>query len=469
MSYFHSSLRPLACALAFLLVGGVAQARPLADVVREAVQRSPLVMEANARVEEADLLIERSKAQRYPTVGVRASSSVVSSSRLRSDTNAALVGRMTLYDFDARKAEVERDENRREFFQYKKEETKEQTAYEVSSSYLQALRFRDLAAAEQENLRRHKAVESDLQIIAGIDKGRRYELTQAQARVLAVQNRIVQSEKAMRLALTKLRKYGVEVTPEELENPFLVTALDQAQSLAKVDDHPSVQAQVYESEAVKSELKARKSSEKPRIVLESSLNDRLKNDTRVLLEWNFFDRSNSYYTESFTKQYASAQARTDVIRDDIRERSLSAQMDYEQSSRQVEAAERQIQTSKEVVDLYTKQFKIARRSLIELLNAYGELSTVEVSKVTAQNDQRAAVLEWMYANAHVLQWAQSDHSTIPTEQVAEVMKVLSDGLNLRMETVLGMVATGQLDADTWTDLGVGEEPLLLKSSDFLQL
>lgn len=449
----------------------MAHAKDMAQAIKEAVSNSPLVMESVAKEEEAELLIKRSEAQGDPTLGVQAASNVITPSGNSSrKVNAALVGRYTLYDFKANEAQVDRDKNRREFFRYKTEEAREKTAYEVAQGYLQALRYHELVDVEKVNLERHQKIAGDLAIIVGIDKGRKYELTQAQARVLAVQNRITQNEKALRLTLGKLRKYGVVLEGGDLRNPFLLTSLDTQEALKVLEEHPSVKAQVFESRAVLDEVKTRKRSQKPRIVLESSLDDRLKNNTRILLEWNFLDRSNRYYTESFTKQYSAAQARTDVIRDDIESRSLSAKLDYDESSRLLKAAAAQISTSKEVVELYTKQFKIARRSLIELLNAYGELSAVETAKTTAQNDRRMAIMEWMYANAGLLRWARSDKSAIPSNEVAEVTKMLEDGMQLKMSTLLGVLAQNSFNSGLPdAGLGVGAEPLPLRSEWQLNL
>lgn len=464
------SAAAVAAALLLCLDGQTASAMDMAQAINEAVRKSPLVMESTAKEEEAELLIKRSEARKYPTLGVQAAGNVgsVSGSASRR-TTAALVGRVTLYDFKANKAEIERDRNRREFFRYKTDEAREQTAYEVAQSYLQALRFRELILAEQANLERHRKIASDLAIIVGIDRGRKYELTQAQARVLAVENRVVQHEKALRLSLTRLRKYGVVLDAGDLRNPFALTSPDTQEALKTLEEHPSVKAQVFESRAVLDEVKARKRSEKPRIVLESSLDDRLKNNTRVLLEWNFLDRSNRFYTESFTRQYAAAQARTDVIRDDIESRSLAARMDYEESSRLLKAAQAQIKTSQEVVELYNKQFKIARRTLIELLNAYSELSAVETAKVGAQSDRRAAVMEWMYANASLLRWAKSDRSGVPANEVAELEKTLADGLSLKLSTLLGLLAQYDAGGSVETGSEVGSEPLPLRAESQLHL
>ena len=58
-----------------------------------------------------------------------------------------------------------------------------------------------------------------------------------------------------------------------------------------------------------------------------------------------------------------------------------------------------------VVELYELQFKIGRRSLIELVNAYAELASVELSQVVAQNDWRAAVVHYLSARALLADWS----------------------------------------------------------------
>ena len=53
------------------------------------------------------------------------------------------------------------------------------------------------------------------------------------------------------------------------------------------------------------------------------------------------------------------------------------------------------------------QFKVGRRSLIELVNAYAELSSVETSRVVAENAWRGAVLTYLHARAALADWAQA--------------------------------------------------------------
>ena len=79
----------------------------------------------------------------------------------------------------------------------------------------------------------------------------------------------------------------------------------------------------------------------------------------------------------------------------------------EQSQREIAAAQDQIGASASVVELYELQFKVGRRSLIELVNAYQELASVEASRVIAENNWRQAVVSYLDAHALLADWAQA--------------------------------------------------------------
>ena len=83
-----------------------------------------------------------------------------------------------------------------------------------------------------------------------------------------------------------------------------------------------------------------------------------------------------------------------------------AASEMRESRSQIESAEAQIGATSQVVEMYALQFRIGRRSLIELLNANNELSVMEMTKVNSNNDYRAAMLELMYSRALLKDWAQ---------------------------------------------------------------
>ncbi len=385
---------------ASLTWGGAGGAAELPALIRDAVTADPAVLEARANEEVASAKLEASKAQHLPVLGLQASGNVYSAKDSGTPFRGA-VGRINLYAAGAIDATIERDAHRYEQQQFKIAETREAIAASVSQIYLEALRAREVIEAERLNLARHEKIVGDLKIIVANDIGRRYELVQAESRALQVRMRIVQNEKIMRLALSRLTRYSrqeatlANPVPEDWERYLPAEGVQRT--------HPGVEAQRREAQAVRADRQALARARWPRIDLEAGVGNR--SYTRVVANWEAFNRQAEYTVLSAAKQISAAEQRAELFEREIEQRSATAEADMAQSLLQIRAAEEQIGASARVVELYEMQFKVGRRSLIELVNAYAELSSVEVSRIVAQNDWRAAVLSYLSAQAVLAGWA----------------------------------------------------------------
>ncbi|WP_455803054.1 TolC family protein [Acinetobacter guillouiae] len=79
--------------------------------------------------------------------------------------------------------------------------------------------------------------------------------------------------------------------------------------------------------------------------------------------------------------------------------------DMSQNEQRVKLVNQYIDVQQKVVWAYEQQFKISRRTLIDVLDAYNELANIEATEVEARNDFRAATLEYLLAQAKISQWA----------------------------------------------------------------
>jgi len=156
---------------------------------------------------------------------------------------------------------------------------------------------------------------------------------------------------------------------------------------------------------VRAEQKQLAKSRWPRIDLEAGVGNH--SYARLVANWSFFDRSADYNVDGAAKQIVAAERRHDLMTRELTEMSETAQADMAKSQLQIKAAEAQIGASAEVARLYEMQFKVGRRSLIELVNAYAEQAGVEASRVLAQSDWRNAVVSYMRAYAALTGWAQA--------------------------------------------------------------
>lgn len=377
----------------------------LAVLIEGAAQKDPSVLEALAREEQAQMQTQISRSGHWPVLGVQAQQELDQKTRdLTNPDPVALTGKLNLFSAGAISARVERDQFHEKFYGNKTEEARENLANTMAQQYLAALRNKELLDTEQANLARHEKIIADLNVIVQHDPGRKFELVQAQSRALQVRMRLVQYEKAMRLALSKLTRYTDQ--PITLFNPFgpewRQAVRDPQQAASR---HPSIQAQYNTMEATRAELDNLRKSRWPSVDLVVAAG-REQRSTRVVLNWNFLDRGAFYTQQGAAKQLTAAQSRVDLLQREIDERRQTAEADMTQSRLQATAAEQQIAASRQVVDLYEMQFRIARRSLLDVLNAYAELANVEVSRVVAENDYRNAVASYLDANAAFVDWAR---------------------------------------------------------------
>lgn len=376
----------------------LARAAELPELVREALNTDPAILEARANEEVAGSQAEATRSQRLPVFSLEAGSNIINR-----NSNATpfrgVAGRYNLYSAGAIGAAIERDDLKKVYRTHKTQETREQIAFAMSSEFLQALRAKELLNTEARNLARHNKIIRDLEVVVANDAGRRYELVQAQSRALQVQMRIVQLEKTMKLALTQLSRYTTQ--PATLNNPIS----DQWRAqLGGGDDplHPSLAAARLESDVLRADQDSLSRSRFPRLDLEAGAGN--NHYARVVANWAFFDRSADYTVESAAKQIGAAQQRVDQINRELQQRASTAEADMAQSLLQIKAAQQQISASEKVAELYELQFKVGRRSLLDLVNAYAELANVEASEVGARNDYRSAVVNYLYAKARLADW-----------------------------------------------------------------
>lgn len=392
--------RALPCAAALLALHATATAAGLAGLIADAVTHDPAVLEARAGEEVAEARAQAAHAQHYPTLSAQAGGYVTNPDRLTQPFRG-LVGRVNLYAAGSIDSSILREELRQESLHYKISETREQVAAGVAQAFLDALRARELMEVEQRNLARHEKIVGDLQVVVANDPGRRYELVQAESRALQVRMRIVQFEKATRLALSRLSRYTrLDAT---LDNPVLDDWRARLPADAATRVHPGITAQQREAAAIRADQETLRQQRFPRVDLEAGAGN--QRYARVVLNWAFFDRSADYTVQSAAKMIGAAEQRAELLQREVDQRTATAEADMAQSQREIEAAKDQIGASASVVDLYEMQFKVGRRSLIELVNAYQELASVEASRVIAENNWRQAVVGYLSARALLADWA----------------------------------------------------------------
>ncbi len=399
--------------LSFLGFISSASATSLSSLLREAIQHDPSVMEAQAESASARSRVERARAVHWPVI--TATGSKLLSQRHRysydydsEDIQPGIRGELNLFASGAIEADVQRSESEAEFYHYKVDEAAGDTVRAFVSLYLDALREKQSIAVLEQSLSRHNAILNDLNTISIHDQGRESEFVQAESRRLMVRQQINSRTRVLETTLGKLSTWmSRPVTVADLENPF--TGMTESRLLhdytqAPQEGNPSWLASHADVESKKAALKAQERARYPRVDLTGSVT-RDDRQIGVNLSWDLFNQNTRYGVSEKAAQISAATGRLDSVARLIDETGRLALITVRQSGVEMETLRRQEVASARVVDFYRLQFRVARKTLIELLNAENELYSVGLSRVQAEDQMLHGVLDYLYSQGMLLKWS----------------------------------------------------------------
>ena len=409
----------LYCVLGLSLAGlamlaPVSEARSLQSILAETLVQDPVLIEARAREREAAQLVKQTEAGHLPVLTVTGNQTLMRHEPFpywdgqRRRTDVSLRGSMNVFSWGAIDAAVQRDQAKHRYYQYRYDDIREDLAQTIAYSYLTALRAQESLSIFQRSLQRHDKIIARLNTIVQYDAGRRSELTQAQSRRLQVSSNIAQSQRTRDLALSRLARYlDHSLKPTDLQDPFLHTTPRQILATYRDDvwQTPAYQSQKAELDSAQQALNASQASRLPALNLEGQLMSDNRHELNLTLSWNIFDQAARHEVARNAQLVTAAQARLDQTALDRQEQAASAETDMRQSYERAAQAKRQITLQQQVVNAYEQQFQIARRSLIEVLDAHNELTAVQLQQSTAVGDFREATLAYLHARASIARWA----------------------------------------------------------------
>ncbi len=390
-----------------------AYALGLQEILKKSLVSDPSLREAKANEGSAHNAMKATQGGHYPIITVTGTQVLAQKHKYESNDlsdgpTPGLRGSLNIYAWGGIEAGVRRDQEKERYYHYKYYETREELGSTIGKLYITALRTRDALEVAHKNLNRHNKILGDLGIIVKYDAGRRSELVQARSRQLQVESNIVQLRRTLEVTLSRLAKYTEKtVRPEDLADPFSdVSAADLTERFKSEDKavHPTYMAQLAEKESARATVDVSKAARLPALNLEGSAN-RDNKELYFNLSWNVLDQAARYSVKQNAEALIAAESKLDQILREVAERSRTAEIDMAQSEHQVEVTNEHIASQREVVKAYELQFKIARRTLIDVLDAYSELASIESANVTAKNDFRDAALEYLLAQSQVSSWA----------------------------------------------------------------
>ncbi len=395
----------------FLLGAQPLWAQDLKNILKNSLVADPALLEAKANENAAKSTTKATRARHYPVLTLTGTQVIAQKHKYDSndrDDGIGVRGNLNLYSWGGISASVRRDKQKEAYYKYKYFETQEQLGGEIGKLYLTALRAKESLWVNQQSLNRHNNLLKDLGVIVKYDGGRRSELIEARARQLQVQTSMAQLRRTMELALSRLSKYtGKRLAAEDLQDPFSSdSGISLVQSFKRSDSglNPSYLAQQAERESVNAELDVSKAERMPAINLEGNASKDTK-ELYVNMSWNILDLAARHNVDKNAQALIAADSKSDQILREVAEKSRTAEIDMVQSEQRADITAQHIVAQKEVVKAYELQFKIARRTLTDVLGAYNELAGIEQENVTARNDFRDAALDYLVAQSQVANWA----------------------------------------------------------------
>ncbi|HYF57529.1 MAG TPA: TolC family protein [Burkholderiaceae bacterium] len=402
--------------LAALAIALPAAAAPLETVVRAAIDDFPTIRAAQANREIGRFRIEEARARHLPTVDIGAAARVAGETASTPLPRA----RLNLWSFGAIEAAIERESQATAALEDRTVVSREDVAFAATQAYLRTLRAAWLVRVAEANVERHQRLAEDFRQIASIDVGRRFDLVQALARTQLVRGQLEDRIAELEVARQSLARFYREPLAVPALGLPAIAALPEAPP-SPLDDHPTIAAARRDVLAAEANARALRLQRGPRLDLEAfGGRDPL---SRVVLSWPAFDPGLTAAERGAAAAQAGAEASLQDVSLQVLEARRQAAADATAAARRIAQAGRQIELATELVTVYFEQFRVGRRNLLDLLNAYAELSTGESALAASRVDQVLARYRVAYADGRIVPLFESSAEPLPLAPPPEPARV----------------------------------------------
>jgi len=396
---------PLLAFTVMLTATTQSQAQSLHEAVLIALSEYPAVLAAQASMRAAESEIQRASAQHWPQVGWQGTQSTYTgvspnpfnpgNSWIQSPTVS-----VNVWSGWRIQSEVERAEALANASDHQKAITKDEVALLMVESYLNWARLIELVRLSKSNVDAHKRIANDINKIAQIDTGRRIDVEQAQVRLenanLFLEQR--QAELAvLRARVDRLLLGRSPASPTGTNETFGRLPASSTEALEFINNnHPRIAEQLSQVQAAEASIRNARSQYSPRVDLTygkqiSQGTGQGDNITQLTFNMPIFSGgATNASIRGAQAQLQAAQFRLQETKLTQRERLLSAWAEWISAKQRTQLGKRQSTQGLQLVVGYEKQFRVGRRSLLDLLNVQNDLYNYQTASVNASFDERIA-------------------------------------------------------------------------------
>lgn len=386
-----------AWALLGWMLAAPAQALTLTEAIEKALQDDPAAGSVRSQVVAAGADAERARAARWPVLGLSATAQGQSG-----DSRAVLSPQLqyTVYAGGAIEAGVVQAEAQQRQAGHRAVAALDDLALQTADAYLAWARAHELVRLAQDNLQAHERIRDDMRKIVEVDPGRQVDLNQAAVRVSNARLALTQRETERARAQAQLARYvAVQALrqPAGLDEEPGVAPASVDEALARAADaHPQLAQALAQWHAAQAAVGIARGQTLPRVDLQlsrqySALTQRTEPQAQLSVNMPVFNAGAG--RAGVDAAQAQAQAARLALQEQrllVSQRIGMAWAEWQGTRERERESQQQSDDGRSLAEAYRMQFRLARRSLLDLLNVQNEAFNYATSAVTARYDRRIA-------------------------------------------------------------------------------
>ncbi|AYO09388.1 agglutination protein [Vibrio campbellii] len=300
------------------------------------------------------------------------------------------------------------------------------TALEVSKVYLDAVKAYEILTLSENNLKVHKKIYQDIKKRVDSGIGSTADLTQVEARLAKAHGNLAAAQNNLFDSHTMFTRI-VGQTPQGLIFPradqnFIPYTIDDAIDLA-FQTHPVIQISMADVDSAKFQYKQSKGTYFPTLSVEAAqtwrddaggIEGRGDETTAMLrMRYNLFNGgSDAANAESFAYQLNKAKDLRERAYRNVEEGLRLSWSALDLTQQQKQFLSDHVDSASQTVIAYEKQYRIGKRTLLDLLNTENELFEARKDYLDAKYAEQYAKYRVMNATGQLLNALRVD---VPTE------------------------------------------------------
>lgn len=421
-------LQSMAMVAGLSLVSPGMAAETLREAVSAALERFPEIQAAQHRMEAARAQVGQARAELFPSINAsvgagRESSRNVSTRTVGDDATlkrreGEISATQLVFDGGAAGGQIRRFAARAAGAEFSLLDRTEDVALRAGEVFVEVRRLREQSEVARENIAVHEKTLADVREIAEAGRGRRVDVTQAQARSALAVSSAEQLSGQLAQAAAVFRHF-VGRAPGELAAPpslgqKLPARIDDALSDALVM-HPALKAAEKEVEASQFDREsARARLARPRVTIEAGASRNRDIDgiggpnsdryAMLRLRYNLFRGFGDFErVRETTARIDETLAELARVRGELERDVRQAWGALVADRNRLPQLESYARASAEVAEAYRLQFRLGQRSLLDVLNAENERYSAYSSYVAGRAAVSVAELRLLASQGRLIE------------------------------------------------------------------